>query len=431
MRGGLWALTLSLACAAQPVPESIRVKVLVHPAGARFLCGIQLQKGSQERTPASLRVKVPHLEADGLVDLLLGSDYSELTDNIPVGVDAPGYAPFLTNVTRSQLTGDPALLWPETVHLQPVSWQAHLQENPALLLGPLLGLAVLAAIANHLRGRRPPKLAPKFSGQVIDGLRILGELGAGGMATVYRVEPVDQPGQLLALKLLHPGSKDPKFVERFRREVNVCSRLSHPRLMLLHRSLDCNGQLGLLMELVAGTTLRDKIPAAGFLPLATVVEWMGAICQGLFYAHSQGVVHRDLKPDNIMITPQGQIKIMDFGIARPTDGTQLSESNSVIGTVAYMAPEQISAGAVTPALDQYALGIMLYELLTGRVPFESANPFDIFRMHLEAPRPSLQKVRPELPRAVDDVMQKMLAICPEDRFGDVERAMRTLRFAAN
>jgi hypothetical protein len=436
----LASLCLMAPAPASP-PDSIQVRVLVHPAGARFLCG----RGRE--TQAGLRLKAAQLPPDGLIQLQRDSDYSPLTDQIPVGLDAPGYAPYFANVSLSQLSAQqpgPALLWPQPVVLQPVSWQARARENPLYLILPTLALGIAAAAA--LQGR---KLARQGQGQkqraarlrelglerdqlvgrVIDGLHILEPLGSGGMATVYRVEPLDQPGQFLALKLLHPDSHYSKSLDRFHREVTICSRLRHPRLTLLHRAVDCDGMLGLLMELVPGTSLRAQIKPQG-LPLKTVLDWLGAICQGLFYAHHQGVVHRDLKPDNVMLTPGGQIKVMDFGIARVQDGAKISESNSVIGTVAYMAPEQIGGGAVTPALDQYALGIMLFELLTGQVPFRSDNPFEVFRMHLESPRPQLAKARPDLPSGLQAVLDKMLAVKPEERFGDIERAMRTLRFAA-
>lgn len=444
LRATLIALVLlGASLQAEPLPEYVRVKVLVHPAGARFLCGMQL--GAD--TPGRLRVKTSRLPEDGLVDLFRGSDFQPGTDFVPVGVDAPGYAPYLTNVSLAELAGQPApaLLWPREVRLTPITWSARLRENPHLpalgLLAALLGAGLAGLSALWLGRRRQGQLRREarlrelgltrqgLVGRVVDGLHILEELGQGGMATVYRVEPVDRPGQSLALKVLDQRTRDPKYLERFHREVRVCSRLRHPRLVLFHRAVDCEGLLGLLLELVRGSTLRNQVRPGG-LPLETVLGWLEAIAQGLHYAHQQGVVHRDLKPENVMLDEQGQLKIMDFGIARLTEGTKLSETNAIIGTVAYMAPEQIAGQPVTPALDQYALGVMLYELLTGEVPYHSEYPFDVCRLHLESPRPDLLAARPDLPAGLQEVLHKMLAVAPQDRFADLEKAVRTLRFAA-
>jgi hypothetical protein len=435
-------LCLTLTAVAEP-PPFLKVQVNVQPRGARFLCGISLEKSN---TPGRLKVKHQQLPASGDIELRLGQDYSAYSQQIAVGVDAPGYAPYVTNVSLERLVAGqpgPVALFESPVRLKPVSLAARMRESPWIpaLAALMLAIGVGTGLrfwrrrgerrAQLRREQRLDKLGLKregLVGTVVDGLQILDEIGAGGMGTVFRVEPVDKPGQFLALKVLDQGTGDPRFVERFHREVTVTARLSHPRLILLYRAVEADGLLGLLMELVQGHTLRREVRQGG-QPMDKVLEWIGGMAEGLFYAHQQGVVHRDLKPDNVMVTPQGKIKLMDFGIARHASGAKLSETRSITGTVDYMAPEQIEGGPVTPALDQYAVGIMVYELLTGQVPYRAESPFDTFRLHLQAPVPDVLQLRPDLPPGVGVVLQRMLAKKPEDRFGDMERAMRTLRHA--
>lgn len=444
MKGWIWLLLTAFCWAT---PEYLKVKVEAYPPDASLLCGLDLrrQEPGQSKTAHkdNLKVKLKHLPEDGIVDLRLGTDYSGFSDNLAVGLEAPGYAPYTTNVSLKRLEEGqpgPVPLFPSPVRLTPISWQAYLSEKPWILIGAVLvGMSLPFLLLRLLRQRRQlglqyqreQRLASAglqrqgWTGRVVDGVHILGELGSGGMATVYEAE---SEGQSYALKILHQGARDPKYVSRFQREVSICSRLRHPRIVLLYRALEGDGLLGLLMEKVDGETLRAHIKPGG-LPVETVSDWFAAISEGLFYAHHQGVVHRDLKPDNLMLTPQGKIKIMDFGIARRQDGPALTETGAVIGTIAYMAPEQIQGGEITPLADQYAMGVVLFELLTGRLPYLAENPLEVFHLHLSGEVPNPCRLRPDLSPGVGQVVERMLAKNPADRFGDIERAARTFRYA--
>ncbi|HEV8548086.1 MAG TPA: serine/threonine-protein kinase [Polyangiaceae bacterium] len=267
----------------------------------------------------------------------------------------------------------------------------------------------------------PPKLP---EGAIIAGrYKILGFIGAGGMGAVYRAEHVHMR-KTVALKLLHKEFLGvDEVVARFEREAIAAARIEHPNVVAASDfgKLE-DGSFYLVLEFVAGTSLRALIEKNGALPLARTLRIAQQTVQALGAAHAAGVVHRDLKPDNVMLvaTSDGtdRVKVLDFGIARiaqpdpKRDSTKLTQVGMVMGTVAYMSPEQATGQAVDERTDLYSLGIMLYEMIAGRVPFDAELPSQVLaRQLVEEPPPLPVSTPPALARLVLDLMQKK----PEDR----------------
>jgi eukaryotic-like serine/threonine-protein kinase len=253
------------------------------------------------------------------------------------------------------------------------------------------------------------------------GLDVLGRyhvedvLGGGGMALVYRArdEELDRP---VAIKLLADNlAADEAFRKRFLREARLAAQLAHPNVVQVYDSGEADGRPYIVMEYVEGETLADVLSRRGRLPPAEAVELALQVCSGLEHAHQAGLVHRDIKPQNLLIRGDGTVKIVDFGIARSSRGTRLTETGSVLGTAAYLAPEQAAGEEVTPAADVYAVGVVLYELLAGRTPHtaESLNQFLV--LGHEQSIPELRELAPEVPAPLEDVVMRCLARIPEYR----------------
>ncbi len=194
-------------------------------------------------------------------------------------------------------------------------------------------------------------------------------LGDGAMAKVLLAHDAEL-GREVALKLLDEElAADPSFRARFAREARVAAGLSHPSIVTVFDVGETDGRPFIVMELVSGRTLEERLRRDGALSANEVLAIARQVCDGLEHAHANGLVHRDLKPGNLIEREDGTVKIADFGIARPVEGTELTEAGAIVGTAAYLAPEQAEAGVVTPATDLFALGVVLYELLTGRLPW--------------------------------------------------------------
>jgi serine/threonine protein kinase len=195
-------------------------------------------------------------------------------------------------------------------------------------------------------------------------------LGDGAMAKVLLARDAEL-GREVALKLLDEElAADPSFRARFAREARVAAGLSHPNIVTVFDVGESDGRPFIVMELVSGRTLEEQLRRDGALSANEVLAIARQVCGGLEHAHANGLVHRDLKPGNLIEREDGTVKIADFGIARPVEGTELTEAGAIVGTAAYLAPEQAEAGVVTPATDLFALGVVLYELLTGRLPWQ-------------------------------------------------------------
>lgn len=246
-------------------------------------------------------------------------------------------------------------------------------------------------------------------------------LGEGGMGRVYLGRELSTHRKV-AVKLLQESlSEDPFFVSRMEREASAVRRVVHPNsVRLLDFGQDKLG-VYLVMEYLEGESLWTRLEKRGRLSPQEAVSLLCQILLPLSLCHAQGVVHRDLKPDNIMLCKEGQrevAKLLDFGIARLEDGPAVTKTGQILGTPAYMSPEQISGRGIGPASDIYALGILLYELLTGRLPFEASSQLELFRQHIREPAPLLAQACPQDRRLApfEPVVKKALSKSPQDRF---------------
>jgi len=256
-------------------------------------------------------------------------------------------------------------------------------------------------------------------------------LGEGGMATVFRgVDTV--LGRPVAVKVLAPRyAKDATFVARFRREAQSAAAMNHPNVVNVYDTGSDRGVHYIVMELVEGRTLREVIREEGPLLPERAAEIAAAVCQALAFAHERGIVHRDVKPGNIMLTPTGEVKVMDFGIARATSGEALTQTATVLGTASYISPEQAQGESVDARSDIYSLGVVLYEMLTRQVPFSGDNPVAIAYKHVqeEAIRPS--RLNADVPQPLESIVLKALAKNPANRYQSAAEMLADLqRFLA-
>jgi tRNA A-37 threonylcarbamoyl transferase component Bud32 len=242
--------------------------------------------------------------------------------------------------------------------------------------------------------------------------------GSGGMADVFlaydRVLHRD-----VALKLLKDRyADDEDFVERFRREAKSAAALSSPFIVpVFDRGETEDGTYYISMEYLPGGTLEDRIARAGRLPPREAVEVAVQVAEALQAAHERGVVHRDVKPGNVLVTRSGHTKVTDFGIARAAEATTISEPGDILGSAKYMSPEQAAGGRVGPPSDLYSLGVVLYEMLTGNVPFAVATPTDVPAEHAKGPPRRPSEASAEVPEALDALVMKLLSASPKDRYG--------------
>jgi serine/threonine-protein kinase len=253
-------------------------------------------------------------------------------------------------------------------------------------------------------------------GTVAGNFKILEEIGEGGMGKVYR--GVDTMlDREVAIKVLRSElTSQPHLVERFRTEAQTLAKLNHPNIALLYAFLKHEEHFFMVMEFVRGNTLDKHIRKTGLLSYEQALKVFLYVLDALGYAHSMNVVHRDIKPNNIMLADNQEVKVMDFGIARVVGSERMTREGSMIGTPEYMAPEQIRGQEVDPRTDIYALGILLYEMLTGRLPFVNANHFELMKAHIEAPPPFPRQFAPHIPPSMEQLMLRALAKRKEDRY---------------
>ena len=242
------------------------------------------------------------------------------------------------------------------------------------------------------------------------------ELGRGGMATVHlaRDSELDRPVAVKVLAAHLSGDEDLR--ERFVREARMAAGLSHPNVVQVFDAGEEDGRLFIVMEYVPGVTLADELRRAGKLEPCAAVDLALQACAGLEHAHEAGLVHRDVKPGNLILREDGALKITDFGIARAVEAaTQLTQVGSVLGTAAYLSPEQAAGERVTAATDIYGLGVVLYELLTGRTPFVIESIGDLLAKHRESAVPPVRELEPAVPEALEAAVMKCLARNPDYR----------------
>ena len=253
-------------------------------------------------------------------------------------------------------------------------------------------------------------------GNVIGNYEIRGKVGEGGMGAVYRGVDVMLEREV-AVKVLRPElASTPQLVERFRTEAVALGRLNHPNIATLYSFLRHGDEFLMIMEFVRGETLDALIRRVGALPMAPAISFFCQALDGIAHAHAQGIVHRDLKPANLMLAAQGTIKVMDFGIARVLGGGRMTKTGRLIGTLEYMSPEQVRGMETDARSDIYSLGIVLYEMLTGQVPFVSESEYEIMRAHLEALPASPRAIIPNLPPSLEAIVLRALAKQPGERF---------------
>ena len=262
-------------------------------------------------------------------------------------------------------------------------------------------------------------------GQRIGDYEVVAKLGAGGLGVVYEVQHVISQRRE-AMKILLPdqsGAAD--MVERFRREVQTLAALNHLNIATLHTAFYYENQLAMVMELIHGETLRDRrLKAAIALPQA--LDIMGQVLRALVYAHGLGVVHRDIKPSNIMITHEGVVKLLDFGIAVTNQATHLTRAGFLVGSIDYMSPEQVNGGRATARSDIYAVGVTLYELLTGRLPIVGSTPYEVMMGHLQQIPPPPHELAPQIPPALSLAVMRSLSKDPEQRFATAEEFLQAI-----
>jgi len=272
----------------------------------------------------------------------------------------------------------------------------------------------------------PSAADPRVGRDLMGTYRLVEPLGKGGMATVYRGRHL-LTDQEVAIKILSPELATQSDVKaRFIEEARTLARLEHPNIVTLYNLLEGEGHLYLVMQLAEGEALDTLIARQGRLPCNDVVAIGLETLYALEYAHDRGVVHRDIKPSNIVIRGDGAVKVMDFGIAKIVGSTKLTQTGQTMGTVRYMAPEQVRGKAVDHRCDLYALGVTLYEACAGQPPFDGDTHFEIMRRHLvDTPRPvsELAAVPPEFEQALARAMAKRV----EDRFANAREFVRALK----
>ena len=245
---------------------------------------------------------------------------------------------------------------------------------------------------------------------------IVKSIGEGGMANVYLANDKIL-NRKVAVKVLRGDlSSDDKFIRRFQREALSVSNLSHPNIVEVYDVGEEDGEYYIVMEYIEGKTLKQLLKKRESLTLTEVIDIMTQLTDGISHAHESYIIHRDIKPQNIMIQDDGRIKITDFGIAMALNATQLTQTNSVMGSVHYLPPEQASGKGATVKSDIYSMGILMYELLTGTVPFKGDNAVEIALKHMKDKIPSIRKQDPSIPQSVENILLKATAKNPRNRY---------------
>jgi len=291
---------------------------------------------------------------------------------------------------------------------------AALRARPAAPTDPLPGASSLDA----------PQVGRLFAHRY-EVLKLLGE---GGMGRVFQARDRDLE-EVVALKVLSPKlfSERERYGQLLRQEIKVARSITHPNVVRVHDLGEMDGVRFVSMEYVAGTSLRHLFAQSGRLDLAPGLQIAKQICRGLQAVHAVGIVHGDLKPDNIIVMPNGVVKLMDFGVARPR---QAMGSMEVVGTPRYMSPEHARGAALDERSDLYSLGVVMFEMFTGKVPFEAADPHELLRLHLFAEAPSPRLVRPDLPEMLVEIIRHCLGKSRPERpatAAELERALMRVR----
>lgn len=264
-------------------------------------------------------------------------------------------------------------------------------------------------------------------GENVGPYRVIEQLGSGGMATVFKAYHPSLD-RYVAIKVLHPAFKaDPQFFERFKREARIVAKLEHPNIIPVYDFNEHKGEPYLVMRFIQGDTLKPTMKGKP-MPPAEILRLMRPVCQALAYAHKQGVLHRDIKPSNIMVTKERAVFVTDFGLARMVQaGESTLSQDMMVGTPQYISPEQAQGiGDLDGRTDIYSMGVVLFEMLTGKVPFSADTPFATIHDHIYSPLPLPSSINPDIDPAVERMLLKALAKNPDDRFATIDELLTAL-----
>ena len=267
--------------------------------------------------------------------------------------------------------------------------------------------------------------------KISDRYQIIKSIGEGGMANVYLAYDTILDRNVAVKVLRGDLASDEKFVRRFQREALAASSLYNENIVEVYDVGEDNGQYYIVMEYIDGKHLKNLLKKRGKLTIPEAVDIMSQIASGLSVAHDQYLIHRDIKPQNIMILENGLVKITDFGIAMAMNSTQLTQTNSVMGSVHYLPPEQASGKGASLQSDIYSMGILMYELLTGKLPYHGDNAVEIALKHLKEPLPSIREELPSIPQSVENIIIKATAKNPKNRYADAKEMFEDLKTCLN
>ena len=258
-------------------------------------------------------------------------------------------------------------------------------------------------------------------GQMLAGrYQIIRTIGEGGMANVYLAHDTILDREVAVKVLRGDLADDEKFVRRFQREAISASSLIHPNIVEMYDVGEDNGNYYIVMEYINGRTLKSLIKKRGALTLPEVIDIMLQLTSAIACAHDSYIIHRDIKPQNVLILEDGRVKITDFGIATALNSNELTQTNSVMGSVHYLPPEQANGSGATIKSDIYSLGILMFELLTGKIPFKGDNAVEIAIKHMKEPIPSVRKINPDIPQSIENVILKACAKNTKNRYDNVK-----------
>ena len=265
--------------------------------------------------------------------------------------------------------------------------------------------------------------------KINDRYQIIRMIGEGGMANVYLAHDIILDRNV-AVKILRGDlADDEKFVRRFQREAIAASSLSHPNIVEMYDVGEDNGSYFIVMEYVEGKTLKSLIKRRGSLTIPEVIDIMLQLTSGIACAHDSFIIHRDIKPQNVLILDDGIVKITDFGIAMALNSNELTQTNSVMGSVHYLPPEQANGSGSTIKSDIYSLGILMFELLTGKLPFKGENAVEIAIKQMKDQIPSVCKINPEIPQSIENIILKACAKNPKNRYESAHEMYEDLKTA--